>query len=52
MGGKIMNVYDIITNRIIETLNHGEIPWKKSWNAATQAQKAADCIMNRTTIAA
>lgn len=39
MGGKIMNVYDIITNRIIETLNHGEIPWKKSWNAATQAPR-------------
>ncbi|HBJ85568.1 MAG TPA: hypothetical protein DDZ88_17165 [Verrucomicrobiales bacterium] len=34
-----MNVYEIITNRIIEKLEQGEIPWKKSWNAQTQAPR-------------
>lgn len=34
-----MNVYEIITNRIIEKLEAGEIPWKKSWNAQTQAPR-------------
>ncbi len=26
-----MSVYDIVTNRIIELLEKGEIPWKKPW---------------------
>jgi antirestriction protein ArdC len=26
-----MSVYDIVTNRIIELLEQGEIPWKKPW---------------------
>ncbi len=34
-----MNVYEIITNRIIEQLEAGTIPWKKSWNAKTQAPR-------------
>lgn len=34
-----MNVYEIVTNRIIETLEAGEIPWKKSWNSKTQAPR-------------
>lgn len=34
-----MNVYEIITNRIIETLEQGEVPWKKTWNAQTQAPR-------------
>lgn len=34
-----MNVYEIITQRIVETLEAGEIPWKKSRNAATQAPR-------------
>jgi len=32
-----MNVYEIITNRIVEKLTEGEIPWKRTWNAKTQA---------------
>lgn len=32
-----MNVYEIITERITSMLEQGEIPWKKSWNASTQA---------------
>ena len=34
-----MNVYEIITNRIIEQLEAGEIAWKKPWNAQTQAPR-------------
>lgn len=34
-----MNVYEIITARIVEKLEQGEIPWKKSWNAQTQAPR-------------
>jgi len=34
-----MNVYEIITERITSMLEAGEIPWKKSWNAATQAPR-------------
>ncbi len=34
-----MNVYEIITNRICEQLEAGTIPWKKSWNAKTQAPR-------------
>lgn len=34
-----MNVYEIITNNIISKLEQGEIPWKKSWNAQTQAPR-------------
>lgn len=34
-----MNVYEIITQRIVERLEQGEIPWKKSWNAQTQAPR-------------
>ena len=34
-----MNVYEIITNRIIEQLEAGEIAWKKPWNAKTQAPR-------------
>ena len=26
-----MNVYDVITERIIEQMEHGEIPWEKPW---------------------
>lgn len=37
--GEKMNVYEIITNRIVEKLEQGEIPWKKSWNAKTQAPR-------------
>lgn len=28
-----MNVYEIVTNKIIEKLQHGEIPWHKPWDA-------------------
>ncbi len=34
-----MNVYEIITERITTILEQGEIPWKKSWNASTQAPR-------------
>ncbi len=34
-----MNVYEIITARIIEQLEAGTIPWKKSWDARTQAPR-------------
>ena len=34
-----MNVYEIITNRIIDQLEQGEIAWKKSWDARTQAPR-------------
>ena len=34
-----MNVYEIITQRIVERLEQGEIPWKKSWNTQTQAPR-------------
>lgn len=34
-----MNVYEIITERITTILEQGEIPWKKSWNAQTQAPR-------------
>jgi len=34
-----MNVYEIITNRIIEQLEAGEVAWKKPWNAKTQAPR-------------
>lgn len=34
-----MNVYEVITERITAMLEQGEIPWKKSWNAATQAPR-------------
>lgn len=34
-----MNVYEIITARIVEKLEQGEIPWKKSWSAQTQAPR-------------
>lgn len=34
-----MNVYEIITARIIKTMEQGEIQWKKSWNAQTQAPR-------------
>ena len=34
-----MSVYEIITQRIKERLEQGEIPWKKSWNAQTQAPR-------------
>lgn len=28
-----MNVYEIVTNKIIDCLNKGVIPWQKSWNS-------------------
>lgn len=31
MGIYIMNVYEIVTNRIIEELKNGVIPWQKPW---------------------
>lgn len=30
---KAMNVYEIVTNRIMELLEQGEIPWKKPWKS-------------------
>lgn len=33
------SVYEIITSRIIERLEQGEIVWKKSWNSKTQAPR-------------
>jgi antirestriction protein ArdC len=27
-----MNVYEIVTSRIIESLNNGVVPWRKPWN--------------------
>jgi len=30
-----MNVYEIVTNRIMELLEQGEIPWKKPWRSAS-----------------
>ena len=27
-----MNVYDIITQRIMEQLERGTVPWQKPWN--------------------
>jgi antirestriction protein ArdC len=34
-----MNIYDTITARITEKLSAGEIPWKRSWDARTQAPR-------------
>ena len=34
-----MNVYEIVTNAIINKLEQGEIIWKKTWNAQTQAPR-------------
>src|SRR5215475_8728338 len=31
-GGKAMNVYEVITARIMEQLEQGTIPWQKPWN--------------------
>ena len=31
MEGKIVNVYQMVTERIIEELKNGTIPWKKPW---------------------
>ena len=33
-------IYDVITNRIIETLEQGDIIWKRTWNARTQAPRS------------
>ena len=30
-----MNTYEIITNRIIETMAHGQVPWHKPWSTKT-----------------
>ena len=30
-----MTVYDIITNKIIDALKGGEIPWRKPWKGGT-----------------
>jgi antirestriction protein ArdC len=30
-GGAEMNVYEIVTNRIIETLEQGVVPWRRPW---------------------
>lgn len=30
-----MNVYEIVTQKIIEKLDHGVIPWRRPWNAPT-----------------
>jgi antirestriction protein ArdC len=29
---KKMNVYEIVTNKIVECLNNGVVPWQKNWN--------------------
>lgn len=31
-----MNVYEILTEKILTLLNRGVIPWQKKWNATTQ----------------
>lgn len=31
-----MNVYEIVTERILETMSKGEIPWRKPWGIAGQ----------------
>ena len=30
-----MNVYEIVTQKIIEKLDQGVIPWRRPWNAPT-----------------
>ena len=30
-----MNVYEIVTDRIIEQLSQGKVPWRKPWNTET-----------------
>jgi antirestriction protein ArdC len=32
-----MNAYDIITNKIIEKMEHGQVPWRKPWKFQTPA---------------
>ena len=34
------NIYDIITNRIIKKLEQGDIIWKRTWDARTQAPRS------------
>jgi antirestriction protein ArdC len=46
---KMSNVYEIITERIIEKLKAGTAPWQRPWNAeaGSQSQKAVDFIINK-----
>lgn len=30
-----MNVYEIVTNRILDSLKEGVVPWRKSWSCST-----------------
>jgi antirestriction protein ArdC len=52
-----MNVYEIITERILRKLEEGTVPWRKPClggdgrmvvQAAAHAQKTADFILGRT----
>jgi len=33
------NVYDVINSRIMELLEGGTVPWRKTWNAASNSPK-------------
>lgn len=35
----MLNVYEIVNNRILELLEQGTIPWRKPWNASTGMPK-------------
>ncbi len=30
-----MNVYDVVNSRIMELLESGTVPWRKTWNAGS-----------------
>jgi antirestriction protein ArdC len=34
-----MNVYDIVTEKVVAALEAGTVPWRKPWNAATGAPR-------------
>ena len=34
-----VNVYEVINQRIMELLNEGTVPWRKTWNVATNQPK-------------
>jgi antirestriction protein ArdC len=34
-----MNVYDVVNSRIMELLEQGTVPWRKTWNVATNQPK-------------
>ena len=56
-----MNIYEIVTNKIIECLNKGVIPWQKEWTnipyanyctgkkyqGINQLLLTAQCIVNK-----